>query len=486
MTKVLFASSEVVPLAKTGGLADVAAALPAALGRLGVDVRTVMPAYRGCREQLRNVKTLGTFKVREQRLEIVEGRLPDSAALVWLVDCPDLYARDGDPYHDSQHRPWGDNAWRFACFAEAVARLALGEGNGGWIADAVHCNDWQTGLVPALLSRAAQPPRTLFTIHNLAYAGLFPRAEFDLLGLPPAWWSPEGVEFHGRWSMLKAGLVYSDVITTVSPTYAREIQTPAFGCGFEGLLRHLSGKLQGILNGIDDEVWNPARDSLLVQAYGLDDVDRGKRANRRALQAELGLAADDEAIVIGMVGRLADQKGTDLVLAALPQLLDLPIQIALLASGDKAQEAAFTLAAGLAPRRIGVRIAYDERLAHRIEAGADAFLMPSRFEPCGLNQMYSQRYGTIPVVRRVGGLADTVIDATPDALHAGTATGVVFEHADVPGLRDGVQRAVALIRDPRTRRSVQSAGMKKDFSWALSARQYRDLYGAARKPAPAG
>ena len=482
MTKLLFASSEVVPLAKTGGLADVAAALPAALSRLGLDVRIVMPAYRGCRAKLQNVMRIGAFKVRDQPFEILEGHLSGNSARIWLVDCPALYDREGDPYHDTRHQPWGDNAWRFACFSEAVARLALGEGNGGWIADAVHNNDWQTGLVPALLSREKKPPRTVFTIHNLAYAGLFPRGEFEVLGLPPALWSPDYLEFHGSWSMLKAGLVFSDVITTVSPTYALEIQTPAFGCGFDGLLRHLSAKLRGILNGIDDLVWNPATDPLLARTYSAADVEAGKSENRRALQMELGLAADDDAMLIGMVSRMTDQKGTDLVLASLPALLDLPVQIALLASGDRAQEVAFTLAAARSPKRIGVRLAYDERLAHRIEAGSDVFLMPSRFEPCGLNQMYSQRYGTIPIVRRVGGLADTVTDATHDSLQAGTATGVLFDHADVPGLRYGVERAISLLRNPTARQSMQMAGMQRDFSWNAPARQYRDLYCPALAP----
>lgn len=476
MTRLLFASSEVVPLAKTGGLADVAAALPAALAASGLEVRIVMPAYRGCRAKLQDARAIGELRVREQAFTIIEGRLPGSAALVWLVDCAGLYGRPGDPYHDERHIPWADNAWRFACFAEAVARLARGEGNGGWCADVVHCNDWQTGLVPALLRQQPRPPRTVFTIHNLAYGGLFDRADFDRLGLPPAWWSIDGVEFYGQWSMLKAGLVYSDAITTVSPSYAREIQTPAFGCGFEGLLRHLSGKLHGILNGIDTEVWNPRTDPLLAQTYGLEDVAAGKRANRLALQAELGLAPDDSAALVGMVGRMTDQKGTDLVLAALPELLALPVQIAMLASGDRAQEAAFHKAALQHAGRIGVRIAYDEGLAHRIEAGADVFLMPSRFEPCGLNQMYSQRYGTLPIVRRVGGLADTVVDATPQALAEGRATGIVFEDADRGGVVYGLRRAVALLHEPAAHQSLVRAGMQKDFSWATAARDYLALY----------
>jgi len=476
MTRLLFAASEVVPLAKTGGLADVAAALPSALVGLGVDVRIVMPAYRGTLARLADATRIGEVIVLGQVFTVWQGQLPGAETLVWLLDCPLLYDREGDPYHDARHQPWPDNAWRFGCFSAAVARLALGEGNGGWRADTVHCNDWQTGLVPAWLSQQTPRPRCVYTIHNLAYAGQFGRETFDALELPSAWWSPEGVEFYGQLSFMKAGLVFSDVITTVSPSYAREILTPEFGCGLEGLLRSVSGKLHGILNGIDTTVWNPELDPLLAQNYTLADVSVGKRANRHAVQAALGLAIDDNATLIGMVGRMTEQKGTDLVLAALPELLKLPIQLAVLASGDKTQEAAFIAAAQSAPGRIGVRMAYDEPLAHRIEAGADLFLMPSRFEPCGLNQMYSQRYGTIPVVRRVGGLADTVVDTTQATLQDHRATGVVFESADAAGLLYGVRRAVQLVQNAAARTALQTAGMTRDYSWSRSAQEYLQFY----------
>lgn len=474
--KLLFAASEAVPLAKTGGLADVAGALPGALAALGVDVRVVLPAYRGTREQLEGASLLGALSVRGQDFKVWSGRLPGSAVVHWLIDHPGLYGRDGDPYHDPQHRPWSDNAWRFGCFAEAVARLALGEASGGWTPDVVHCHDWQTGLVPAWLRLRDGAPRCVFTIHNLAYGGVFPRAAFNALGLPPGWWSIDGLEFHGQMSMLKAGLVFADAITTVSPTYAREIRTPAFGHGFEGLLEHLSPRLSGILNGIDDTVWNPATDPLLVEPYNSASFRSGKRASRDAVEAALGLPPGDDAVLVGMIGRLTDQKGFDLVLDALPELLKLPIRLAVLGSGDRMLEARLTAAAASAPGRIGVRLGFDEALAHRIEAASDLFLMPSRFEPCGLNQMYSQRYGTVPVVHRTGGLADTVVDATPKTLKAGTATGVVFEHADVGGVLWGVGRGVALLRDEAARLSLIHAGMSRDFSWRASARQYLALY----------
>lgn len=474
--KLLFAASEALPLAKTGGLADVAGALPAALAALGVDVRVVLPAYRGTLAKLVDPVKLGEIAVRGQRFTVWSGCLPGSKLVHWLIDYPWLYARDGDPYHDPQHRPWSDNAWRYGCYSEAVARLAMGEASGGWKPDVVHCHDWQTGLVPAWLKLRDPAPRCVFTIHNLAYGGVFPRAQFTALGLPPGWWSLDGLEFHGQMSMLKAGLVFSDAITTVSPTYAREIRTPAFGCGFEGLLEHLSPRLSGILNGIDDQIWNPAADPHLVQTYNAGSWKAGKLANRRAIQQELGLPQDDTAVIVGMIGRLTDQKGFDLVLAALPELLKLPIQFAVLGSGDTLLEGALAREVLQAPGRIGLKLGFDEGLAHRIEAGADLFLMPSRFEPCGLNQMYSQRYGTVPVVHRTGGLADTVVDATPRSLKNGTATGVVFEHADVGGVVWGVARGIELIRDEAARRSLIHAGMSRDFGWAGAAKQYLALY----------
>ena len=474
--KVLFAASEALPLVKTGGLADVAGALPGALAALGVDIRVVLPAYRGTLEKLVAPIRLGELLVRGQRFAIWEGTVAGSAVRHWLIDHPALYAREGDPYHDARHRPWSDNAWRYGCFAEAVARLALGEETRGWKADVVHGNDWQCGLAAAWLALRDPAPRFVFTIHNLAYGGLFPRSAFELLGLPPGWWAIDGLEFHGQMSMLKAGLHWADAITTVSPTYAREIRTARFGHGLEGLLEHLAPKLHGILNGIDEAFWNPASDPYLVQTYGPGSVKAGKAANRAALSVELGLAPAANQTLVGIIGRLTEQKGYDLVLAALPELMKLPIELAVLGSGDPALEAAFAAAVIRYPGRIGLKLGYDEGLAHRIEAGADLFLMPSRFEPCGLNQMYSQRYGTVPVVHRVGGLADTVVDATPKTLKDGSATGVLFNDADVGGVVYGISRAVELLADATTRAGLQHSGMSRDFSWRKAAQQYLALY----------
>ena len=475
--RVLFAASECWPLIKTGGLADVAYALPLALATAGHDLRVVLPAYRGLIDQLSSARRVGQLDIRGQVFGVVEGQLPGTALSVWLVDAPYLYARDGDPYRDASGRDFADNAWRFGCFCEAIHALALGA-IGGWRADVVHANDWQTGPALSWLSLAPQPPRRVFTIHNLAYQGYFGREAFDFLGLPSSLWNPEGVEMYGGFSFMKAGITGADVITTVSPTYASEIQTPAYGCGLDPLLRSRAARLVGIANGIDTAAWDPAHDPLLVRRYSVGSLRQGKNANKRDLQSQLALADDVDAPLIGIVTRLAEQKGSDLILGALDGLMAAHpgLQFALLASGDRAQEQAWRDAAARYPQRIGVQLRYDEALAHRIEAGADLFLMPSRFEPCGLNQMYSQRYGTVPVVRRTGGLADTVVDATDQTLADGSATGVMFNDADAGAVRWAVDRALALRADGPRWKAMQVAGMQRDFGWDQAAQRYLALY----------
>jgi starch synthase len=477
--RILFAASEVFPLAKTGGLADVAHGLPRALGTLGREVKVAMPAYRGARERLPGAQAVARFQVRGQAFTVWQGRLPGAGPGVdaWLLDCPGLYDRDGDPYRDGRGEPFGDNAWRFGIFCEAVALLAIG-GAGGWRPDAVHCNDWQSGLVPAWLRQQPRPPRSVFTIHNLAYQGNYGRDAFEALGLPPALWSIHGVEFHGQLSFMKAALVFADAITTVSPGYAREILTPEFGFGLEGVLAARRADLHGILNGVDTEHWDPATDPHLARRYGAADVAAGKAANKAALQAELGLAPRPDAPLVASVTRLAWQKGSDVLLGAAAGVLDAGAQLVVLGAGDRAQEADLATLAAAAPSRLAVRLGHDEALAHRILAAADLFVMPSRFEPCGLTQMFSQRYGTLPVVRRVGGLADTVTDATPAALARGAATGVVFDHADSGALLEAVRRALALWRDAGARAALQGAGMRRDFSWGPAAAAYAALYDA--------
>lgn len=475
--KVLFVASEAFPLIKTGGLADVCGSLPVALRRVGVDVRLLLPAYRDALAHAGKLKPVAHLRVPgvDNEVGLHEGRLPGTPVKVWLIDHPPFYDRAGNPYLDPAGHPWADNAERFALLNRVACELALGRSSLTWRPDIVHCHDWQAGLVPALLSREPQRPATLFTIHNLAYQGLFSYGTFVLLGLPPTLWSHDGLEFHGNLSFIKGGLAFSDRLTTVSPTYANEIQTGAFGHGLDGLLRHRAGRLTGVLNGIDDKLWNPARDPHLAARYSVRRL-QDKRPNKRALQQEFGLPADDDVLLIGMIGRMVHQKGIDQVIAALPVLMREKLQLVVLGTGQAEFEHALREAAARYADRMSVMIGYDEPLAHRIEAGADLFLMPSRFEPCGLNQLYSLRYGTVPIVRRVGGLADTVVDATREALRDGTATGIVFDGEDIEDLVAAVRRALALYAKPRPWRRLMQNGMRQDFSWHPSAALYLKLY----------
>lgn len=471
--KVLHAASECFPLIKTGGLADVVGSLPLALRALGSDARVIVPGYRGLAQQLRDVRTVATLKALGHDLRLLLGELP-SGLPVYLVDAPALFDRDGDPYRDASGHDFADNALRFACFSAAVRHLAV-QGAGAFQPELVHLHDWQAGLAVAWLRDEPQAPRVVYTIHNLAYQGRFPRREFEALQLPAHWWTPDLLEFWGEWSCMKAGLVCSDAITTVSPSYAAEIQTPEYGCGLDGVLRWRAGVLHGITNGIDDALWDPQSDALLERRYGINDAATGKAANKYLLQAELGLAPGDWPLIV-FIGRLAEQKGADLIVAAQDELLRLPAQYAILASGDAQLERALRSMAEAAPGRVAVRIAHDERIAHRFYAAADILLMPSRFEPCGLNQMYAQRYGTLPVVRRTGGLIDTVVDANDATLADGSATGVQFRDADAGGLLYGVRRALELYEAPAQRAALRQAAMRRDFSWQASARAYLDLY----------
>jgi starch synthase len=477
VSKVLFVTSEAYPLIKTGGLGDVCGSLPLALQSLDCDVRLLMPGYRDALAAAGNLETVAELATTPggARINLIEGYLPGTRVPVWFVDFPPAYGRPGNPYLDHHGVPWTDNAARFALLARVASAIALGQAPLRWQPDVVHCHDWQTGLVPALLAQAPARPATVFTIHNLAYQGLFPHHLLAALGLPASWWSYDALEFHGQLSFIKGGIVYADWITTVSPTYAREIQTPAFGDGLDGLLRHRAQRLLGILNGIDTGIWNPARDAHVVAHYSAKRL-APKADNKAALQRELRLAPRADAPLIGMVGRMVHQKGADLLTAALPRLMQLGAQLAILGSGDAALERALRAATAEHPGECAALIGYDETLAHRIFAGADAFLMPSRFEPCGLSQLYALRYGAVPIVHRVGGLADTVVDANPAALESGTATGVVFESANALALGDAVARAVTLYRQPRTWKQLIATGMRQDYSWRHSAQDYARLY----------
>ncbi len=474
--RILFAASEVAPLSKTGGLADVAHALPKALKRLGQDVRVVTPAYRGLLARLTAPRQVGRLELRGHSFTIREGDAGPDAVPLWLVDCPALYARDGSPYMDAAGTDYADNPLRFGLFSELIAQLALGKGGTAWRPDVVHLNDWHTGLAAAWLAQSESAPGTVFTIHNLAYQGNYPPGVAATLGLPPACMTPAGLEFHGQLSFMKAGLVYSNALTTVSPTYATEIQTPPYGEGMDGILRGRAAALTGILNGIDEETWDPASDPHLPHRYAIEDVAGGKRRNRQALRERLGLVQDDDSLLVAYVGRLAQQKGVDLFLDPASGIDRPGLQFALLGAGDRALEQSFRTFAASRPGRVAVTIGYDEPLAHLLEAGADVFVMPSRYEPCGLNQMYSQRYGTIPVVRRTGGLADTVVDTTPESLANGTATGIRFEHADSEAVAWALGRAMELRRQPAVWAELRRNGMQRDFGWAATAGKFVELY----------
>jgi len=480
--RILFASSEAHPLIKTGGLADVAGSLPAALRALGHDARLIIPAYPRAVKRIRELKTLCELKVAGSRspVRILGGRLPDSELPTYLLEAPEHFCREGSPYTDMSGRDWGDNAERFLLFSRVVARMGLGLPALDWRPEIVHGNDWQTGLVPALLHDEPERPATVFTIHNLAYQGLFDRATFQRLRLPTELWALHGLEFHQHLSFIKGGVIFSDRINTVSPTYAEEVRATRLGCGLEGLLAGLGRRFSGILNGIDYGLWNPAADLHIPQPYDTESFSF-KVENKLALQRELGLPRNEEAMVFSYIGRLVEQKGVDLILQILPRLLAHPnTQLILQGAGETLVEEALAAAAGTYPDKVGIFIGYDEGRAHRIEAGADAFLMPSRFEPCGLNQMYSLRYGTVPIVHRTGGLADTVTDATEEAIERSVATGFTFPRPEADELWEAVHRAMLMHRErPDVWRRLALTGMRLDLSWEASARHYGSLYAQA-------
>ena len=474
--RLLHVAAEVFPLVKTGGLADVVAALPPALARAGADVRLLLPGFPAIAEAVlhqRVVCEIGPV-FGAARVTLRCGQMPFSHVPAYVIDAPYLYRRDGGPYEDGAGREWPDNLQRFALLGWVGAHLAAGELDAAWTPDVMHAHDWHAA--PACAYMAAHPSTaaaSMFTIHNLAYQGLFAAADFGLLGLPSHYMSAQGLEFHGRLSLMKAGLQFADRVTTVSPTYAHEIATPEFGFGLDGVVRSRAGALSGILNGVDGEVWDPQRDAALTERYSAAEP-LGKMQCKSALQREVGLAVDAAAPLFGIVSRLTAQKGLDLLLGALPALLATGGQLFVLGSGDAHLEAALREAAQAQPGRVAVRIGYDEAVAHRLVAGADAILVPSRFEPCGLTQLYGLRYGTLPVVRRVGGLADTVID-TSDAARA---TSFVFDAATPEALAQAIVRAAALYRRPRAWHALMQRAMAQDFSWDAAATSYLALYDA--------
>ncbi|MCT8268839.1 glycogen synthase GlgA [Afifella sp. JA880] len=475
MNKVLFVASECYPLVKTGGLADVIGALPLALAGEGVDARVLLPAYPEVCERLKEAEALPLpgGKVLGQ-----DGRLlaatTEEGLKVWALDVPAFFARVGNPYVGPNGHDWPDNHLRFAALSRVAADIAA-RGVGRWRPQLLHIHDWQAGLVPAYLSADEIDLPTLFTIHNIAFQGVFPAAEITRLGLPGRYYHRDLTEFWGQISFLKAGIAMSSKVSTVSPTYARELESPEFGWGLDGLIRHRQADMCGILNGIDAGVWDPANDPLIAAPYSAEK-SAGKARNKEALQERLGLENDPNAPLLCVVSRLTQQKGMDLLLENLPQLLWRGGQLAVLGSGEAHLEAGFREAAFNNPGRVATVIGYNEPLSHLLQAGADAIVIPSRYEPCGLTQLYGLRYGTLPIVARTGGLADTIIDANAAAVQAGTATGFQFAPVTPEGLRHTLDRAFDLWADRKAWRVARRAAMQSDFGWSASARLYRNLY----------
>lgn len=478
--RILFGTSEVFPLAKTGGLADVSHALPAALQARGLEVRVLMPAYPQALEQAvqpRECLRLGDpFGWGEARL--LDALPPDSGVPIWLIDCPALYNRSGGLYQDETGADWSDNHLRYGLLCHVAAAIANEVGS-GWLPDVIHANDWHMGLVPLLLRPdTRRRTATILAVHNLGYQGLFDASAFDDLGLPQTARGP--LEYYGRLSFLKAGLETADHVATVSPTYASEILTPDYGCGLDGVLRARPAPPVGILNGIDMAVWNPANDPLIPTAYSHDSL-QGKLKCKRQLRAELGLADAGETPILAYASRLAHQKMPDVVLEALPRLLAHGVQFALVAEGEPHYAQAFAQLAEQYPGQVSVTLDYDERAAHRLLAGADMLLHPSRYEPCGLMPLYAMRYGTIPIVRRCGGLADSVIDVDAGPQDPEAATGFVFTSPTAEALVSCVERALATYARPLMWRRLRARGMNRDFGWTQAAQAYEALYRAAAK-----
>ena len=479
--RVIYASTEIYPVLKTGGLADVNAALPRALLDAGVDVRLLLPAFPAIESAAQALRTVIRLRapIGGADVRVLHGHLGGVPA--YLIEAGPFYARPGNPYVDETGNDLPDNHLRFALLGWVAARFADGSID-DWRPDIVHGHDWHAGLAPAYLAaRGGERPASVFTVHNLGYQGEFPAQTFRELALPASFFSMHGLEFYGKVNFMKAGLHYADRITTVSPAYAREIQTPEFGFGMDGLLRSRTGALTGILNGVDGAIWNPSTDTHIAASFSERNPE-GKALCTTRLRSELKLAPVCGPL-FSVVSRLTAQKGLDMVLEVLPELVARGGQLAVLGSGDRELEAGYRAAAARFPGNVSVTLAYDEPLAHRLIAGSDVMLVPSRFEPCGLTQMYALAYGSLPLVRRVGGLADTVCDASAENLAAGTATGFVFTTASVNDLRKAVDRAMALWSEPAQWAQVRRAAMRQDFGWAPAARRYLDVYRELRPQA---
>jgi starch synthase len=479
--RILLASSEVHPYSKTGGLADMVGSLAKSLAHGGHRVGIVTPLYAGIRErfpELRRIEMPLELPLGAQRIAGEAWSLEPTAGLtVYFVDQPAFYARRDLYQEDGADYP--DNAERFVFLSKAAAHLAL---HLPWKPEVLHLHDWQTSPAALLLQHQRKlagqgsTPGISLTIHNLAYQGLFPAAKYALLNLPGDYFTPSGIEFYRQMSCLKAGIVYADVITTVSPRYAREITTEELGCGLDGLLRRRNSTLVGILNGVDYELWNTISDTYLKHPYSATSLD-GKAANKLELQKEFGLPVDGSMPLFGNIGRLAEQKGVEIMLGALEEMLSARMQFVAIGSGSPAFQRAYEALARRHPKQVAVRIGFDEGLSHRIEAGCDFFLMPSRFEPCGLNQMYGLRYGTIPIVRTTGGLDDTVVDIREDESRA---NGIKFIEYSGTALAKGIRKALALYEEPELLQRYRLNAMAVDFSWARTVGEYLKVYKKAQ------
>ncbi len=477
--RLLFVTSEIFPLIKTGGLADVSGALPIALAEYGVDVRILLPAYRGVIAKCGQVKALGRMQpFHDVFCEILETRLPGTEIPLLLIDHPALFDREGGPYHQPQSGDWQDNALRFGLLSKVAAMLAIPNRCQQWLPDMVHCNDWQTGLTPYFLQQIGSHVKSILSIHNLAFQGNFHADWRYQLGLSEQDFHPQGYEFYGQLSFMKAGLQYATKLSTVSPTYAKEIQTAEFGFGFEGLLQSRQSDLIGILNGIDTHTWNPASDPFLESHYAADSLDN-KTKVKRALQQELGLPDSPHTPLLGVVSRLTYQKGLDMLPEIADQLLATGAQLAVLGNGEVALEQQFLQLKQRYPQQVAVTIGYHEPLSHRMMAGVDIFVMPSRFEPCGLNQMYGLRYGTIPVVANTGGLADSVTGGRITNTVPSDMTGFVMADKQPQTLLVTLGAAMAAYANNGHWQTLQKQAMADDVSWHHSAKQYLLLYQAA-------
>ncbi len=478
--RVLFVTSEVFPLIKTGGLADVSGSLPSALQHLGIDIRILMPGYPAVLSQLTNLQHIASLNNLPiiENAELMMGTILETQVKVMVIKSASLYERDGGPYTDANGQEWLDNPVRFGVLSKVAAILSGAQTPiGDWQPDIVHCNDWQTGLTPAYMKLVEHTQtKSVISLHNMAFQGCYAPRWLTTLTLPHTNFAIEGFEYHGQLSFLKAGIFYADAITTVSSSYAKEIQTEAFGFGLEGLLTKRGGEIKGILNGIETEEWNPETDPHLIKNYSATKI-AGKKLVKKTLQEKLALNIDANAPLLGVVSRLTHQKGLDMLLPSMQYLLESGCQFVLLGSGESTLEKAFLDLAARNPGRASVTIGYNEPLSHQIMAGCDMFIMPSRFEPCGLNQLYGLAYGTPPIVNATGGLADSVVDTNATNIKNKTANGFVMSEASADSLLSTIQRALDVFnKDAKTWRQIQKNGMSQNLSWDKSALEYLAVY----------